>query len=109
VKAIPDVIDENGDINLHGRQGAVITLSFSLDDGSPEDVSAKAMVFECGTDINISLVNGSSVDEKVLTLTNADIKTIFAARNKDFVLLDNSGAQPTPRWMGTVYIRGWVE
>ena len=109
MKAIPPVIDDNGDINLHGRQGAVITLKFSNDDGTPEDVSAKAMTFECGTGINIALTNGVNSDEKVLTLANADVKTIYNQAIKDFIVLDNSGAEPLPRWEGTVYISGWIE
>lgn len=109
MKSLPPVVDEDGNINLHGRQGAVITLPFVNDDGSPRNVSAVSMMWECGPSINIALTNGSSSDKKTLTITNANVKTIQSGNNREFVLLDNSAAQPTPLWMGTVFIHGWVE
>lgn len=109
MNTLPLVVDERGDINLHGRQGAVITLKFSNNDGTPEDVTTKAMTFECGPDVNIALTAGGSSDEKLLTLSNADVKTIYNSSKKEFVVLDSSGTQPTPRWIGTVYLTGWIE
>lgn len=106
VKTVPELIDEDGNIQVHGRQDAVITLEFNNDDGTPEDVSGKAMTFECGTEINLALTNGSSTNQKVLTLTNATIKTIYGQSNKAFVVLDDT---KSPRWVGAVYVTGWVE
>lgn len=109
MKSLPDLVDENGDINLHGRQGAVITIPFVNDDGTARDVSASTMVFECGTALNIPLTNGGAANEKVLTISNADVKTMFALKDRQFVVMDNSTGVATPQWMGTVHVYGWVE
>lgn len=109
MKTIPDIVDENGDLQLHGRQGLIAIIQFADEDGVAEDVSAKSMTFECGTDINVALTAGDFDDEKILALTNDQIKIIAAARNKDFAVMDSSEAEPIPRWVGTVYMYGWVE
>jgi hypothetical protein len=109
VKIIPDIVDDNGDIQLHGRQGVVISVNFVDDNDLPRDMTGVSVTFECGTGINKTLVAGATTDELLLELTNADIKVIYAASNKDFVVLDNTAPEPTPLWVGTVYIYGWVE
>lgn len=110
MKTIPELVDDKGDINVHGRQGAVIVIPFLNDDGTARDVSALTMVFECGPALNINLTNGGALNEKVLTLTNDNVKTIAALTNRDFVVLDTSTAStPTPVWVGAVYVYGWVE
>lgn len=109
MKTLPPIVDDDGNINLHGRQGAVITVKFTNDDGTARNMSGRTLTFECGTSLNITLTNGSTTDERILTLANSDVKSIFALKNRDFVVLDYTAAVPTPLWAGTVYVQGWVE
>jgi hypothetical protein len=104
------VVDENGDIILHGRQGAEIILDFENEDGSPLDMSAATVTFEVGPTVNINLTPVAGQPSQMrLTLTNDDVKAIALAENKEFVVLETSSALPTPHWTGLVYIIGWTE
>lgn len=109
MKLIPPVIDENGDIQLHGRQGAVIPVNFVDSAGAPRNMVGQNVTFECGVGVDKTLTAGATNDQMLITLDNADVKAIYAQDFKDFVVLDHSGAEPTPVWAGTVYIYGWVE
>ena len=107
----PAVVDENGDIILHGRQGAEIVIEFQNSDGSARSMVGATVTFECGETINVPLtaVAGEAAQMK-LTLTNLIVKDIFNAENKDFVILETApAALPTPHWVGRVYVNGWIE
>jgi len=102
------VVDANGDIIVHGRQGAKIPIEFLDAAGNPRDMTGAAVTFECGPTVNIPLVSaGGAVMD--LVLTNANIKTIYGSKNKDFVVLETINGLPTPHWRGTVYVEGWTE
>lgn len=105
------IVDENGDIFLHGRQGAILTLEFQNGDGSLRDMSSANVTFEVGPTINhtLAVVSGTP-SQMTLTLSNADVKAIYnLSGNREFVFLDNSGSEPTPVWVGTIYVQGWIE
>lgn len=106
----PAVVDDNGDIFLHGRQGATIILEFKDVAGALRNMSVATVTFEVGPTVNIVLtpVAGQTAQMK-LTLTQANVKSIAASAIKDFVFLDTTGAVADPVWRGTVYVSGWVE
>lgn len=104
------VVDENGDLFLHGRQGLELVIEFQNADGTPRDVSAAEMTFEVGPSVNETLTPvPGNIDQLQLTLSNDDVKAIFAENNKEFVFIDHSAPQPTPFWVGVVYPLGWTE
>lgn len=103
----PALVDENGDIFLHGRQGASLVIEFKNPDGTARDVSAATMVFEVGPVLNVTLTN--TTGGKQLTLSQANVKSIFEAEDKNFVLLETSATPVTPLWQGVIYMSGWVE
>lgn len=106
----PALVDDNGDINLHGRQGATIPIQFLNPNGTPRDMSGKTVTFEVGPTVNIALVLDSS-DHSVMNLNiaNLDVKAIFDADIRDFVVIETIAGIPTPHWRGTVYVAGWTE
>jgi hypothetical protein len=103
------VVDENGDIILHGRQGLDLILEFYNADGTLRDMTGKNVTFEVGPTVNKTLVVQTTNSQMKLTLTNVDVKAIYAAADKEFVVLDNSQSQPTPVWAGLVYVTSWIE
>lgn len=106
----PAVVDDNGDIILHGRQGAEIILEFKDETGATRNMTAATVTFEVGPTVNVSLtpVSGEPAQMK-LTLSNTDVKAIYAAKDRRFVFMETSLPQPTPIWVGMVYVEGWVE
>jgi hypothetical protein len=73
-------------------------------------MTGKTVTFECGPSLNINLAIVAGLPSQMtLTLTNANVKTIAALTDRQFVIIDNSTTQPTPVWAGTVYIVGWTE
>ena len=106
----PSVVDCNGDIHLHGRQGLQLPVEFADANGTLRDMSGASVVFEVGPDINVNLTPVPGVaSQMLLTLTQADVKAIADSRLKDFVFLETSAAVPTPVWRGVVYVTGWTE
>jgi hypothetical protein len=102
------VVDENGDIILHGRQGAKIPIEFRDAAGNLRNMIGASVMFECGPTMNIPLVaTGGAIME--LTLTNADVKTIYNMKDRRFVVMETINGIPTPVWQGMVYVEGWIE
>lgn len=100
------IIDDRGDINLHGRSAPSMVLEFWNANGGLRDVSGTTVVFECGVGINKTLTNVSGQpSQKLLSLTNLEVKTIYDAINKQFVLLEAGVAT----WAGSVFVYGWIE
>jgi len=108
---LPPLVDERGDINLHGRQGAELILEFYDENGVARDMSAATVTFEVGPSLNYPLAPVAGVPSQMkLTLANADVKDIFNAPNKNFIVLETVPALvPTPHWVGMVYVSGWIE
>lgn len=102
----PAFVDENGDLHLHGRQAGSFDFDFFDDTGAMLDMSAAIVTFEVGPDINVVLtpVIGSTQRLRV-TLSNALVKDIYEAQDKQFVL--NQSGEILME--GMIYTRGWVE
>lgn len=104
--APPPIIDENGDLQLHGRQSGVIYFDFLNDVGAPLDMTGASVTFEVGPTVNVTLVSvGTPIQRMSLTLSNAIVKDIYAANDKEFVL--NQGGVILME--GIAYARGWTE
>lgn len=102
------LIDQHGNIAVHGRSGASLTLEFQLADGGPRDVSEAAMFFEVEGALRLPLGAGQTNDQRVLTLTREQVLTI-AGRPRMFSFIDESGAIPEVFWSGTVRLFGYTE
>ncbi|WP_037500717.1 hypothetical protein [Sphingomonas jaspsi] len=104
------LVDNNGDIHLHGRQGAVLTVEFTDITGALRNMVGTTVMFEVGPNINVALTNVVGQPAQMqLTLTQANVKAIYQSKIKDFIFLETSAAQPTPLWTGVCYVTGWVE
>ena len=103
----PPWIDDNGDMQLHGRQSGNIYFDFFEDDGvTPIDMSARTVVFEVGPDINVTLTSVVGDTNRLrLVLDAATVDAIFNAEDKQFVL-NEAGLIYME---GIVYTRGWIE
>lgn len=105
-----ELVDATGDIIIHGRQGVELILELRDVDDNPRDMTGKTVTFEVGPTINKTLAAvAGHTDQLKLTLTNADVKLIYAADNKSFVFMETSASQPTPLWVGLMYVVGWIE
>ncbi len=101
------LVDRSGDIAVHGRSGASLTLTFQLADGSPRNVAGLSMFFEIEDALRVSLGSGQTPDARALILTQAQF-LLVAGRPRQFAFLDESGTVPEVFWSGNIRLFGYV-
>lgn len=102
------LVDQQGNIAIHGRSGASMTLKFQLADGQPRNVSGASIFFEVHNVLRVALGAGQTNDERTLILSRAQVALLSGApRIFDFV--DESGTVPEVFWSGNVRVFGFTE
>lgn len=107
MREMAPIVTENGDIQMHGREGALIVLSFQEDDGTPRDMTSAVVTFEV-RGFTKPLVVGDQPHLMNLTLNRGELPTAFLGKVEDFVVLDETGAIPHVIWSGKVILTGWL-
>ena len=101
------LVDQLGDIAIHGRSGASLTLSFQLADGSARNVAGLSMFFEVEGALRVSLGAGVTNDQRTLVLTRAQVLAV-AGQPRSFAFLDESGTVPEVFWSGKIRLFGYT-
>lgn len=101
------LVDNLGNMAIHGRSGATLALKFQAADGTPRNVSAAALFFEVEGAFRVALAAGASNDERVLSLTRAQVLTI-AGTPRRFALCDETATVPDVLWSGEIKLFGFT-
>jgi hypothetical protein len=108
----PDVVDEYGNISVHGREGLNLPISFQDADGNPRDVSLTPLFFEVKGKFRKALETGVTNDVRALVLTQAEVSGIGTTPVM-FALIDESNVVggdviPDVLWEGKISYRGYT-
>lgn len=101
-------VDGQGNITVHGRSGLPLTLEFEDATGGPRDVSAAAIYFEVDGVLRIPLIAGDDDHKRELLLGDEHVADIFGKGPLPFAFRDESGAEPTVFWSGTIRATGFA-
>jgi hypothetical protein len=103
----PPFVTPDGDLSVHNKSGAVLTMAFTNDDGTARDVSSDTIAFITSTGDRIVLTNGTTADVKILTIA---ANQLSANLNKQvlFVIVDESSTPQEALWEGRLVIRGFA-
>ena len=105
----PSLIDLQGNIRLHGREGATIVFQFLDENDEPRNTAALDVYFEVKSGLRIKLTPGLVDGDMVLTLTRDHVKSLFGPESHDFVFVDESLDPPSVLWSRKIYVSGWVQ
>lgn len=95
----PPVVDANGDINVHGQEGATILIDLA-------GVSASQLSFVISGQAAIIPQATSTANEYKLVISKTNMDAIVG-RQADFALLLVGGDTPVVYWEGTLHKRGF--
>lgn len=114
---MPAPVTCDGDIQINGREGLVISFRWRDADGEYIDLSARTLVFEVkrpGEEpLRIPLTPGEDEFQKFIIITQEDTDAIYAAGRPNgapvmFVVRLESVSPPDVPWAGVVTILGYV-
>jgi hypothetical protein len=109
IPQIPTVDPQTGDIQLHGRQGVYLPLSFAdASTGDPRDVTGLPIFFEVDGAFRVELEAGETFDERVVVLSQEQVGEIFGGAHK-FALVDESASVPDTPWAGWISTYGYKD
>ncbi|MBV8970915.1 MAG: hypothetical protein JO290_01350 [Sphingomonadaceae bacterium] len=94
-------------IDVDGRGGLSIVLTFQDDAGNPRDVSAALMFFEVDGALRVPLGPGGTAAQRTLALTRDQVATI-GVKYRDFAFIDETLAVADAFWTGVITVRGFV-
>jgi len=102
---IPPIVNDQGNINVHIREGASIPIIIQDDEGNEVDSSTIPLFFICGSFRKALEANPNDANGRLLHITDDDLLTIVHGSN--FVVSDETDIdQPILRWEGKIYKRG---
>lgn len=104
--AQPAIIDSNGNLNVHGKSGLSLVLSFTDAVGANLNVAANDIVFDCGP-LSIALGAGAQNWQRTLTLDESQVASLGLGA-KSFALIDRTGAAHNVLWSGSLRVFGYV-
>lgn len=107
----PDLVDREGNIHLHRREGAVIEIAFEDENGNPRDVTELPLFLEVRNKFRKELAAGLTSDKRMIILTQEETAFLNAS-GIEFVVREESqvldGAViPDVLWEGKMYGRGF--
>lgn len=106
---MPAVINAVGGIDLHGREGIQLVFRFG-----EADLIAQDLWFEVDGLFRNELTVGATVYEKIITISQADVRTIWEAgtprgSSRLFTVRRYDVTPPQVLWEGRIAIRGYIE
>lgn len=106
----PELIDDDGNIRLHRREGSRFEIAFELPDGTPRDVSAALLFFEVKNEFRKPLESGTAIDNRTLIITREETAQLSTStKGNPFVLIDETNVPPDVVWEGSIFVRGFVD
>lgn len=100
-------LDEDGNIQVHGREGVDIDWQFLSSAGAPEDASTYALFFETNTGFRKALAAGATTSHRRLVLTSAEVTAMFGPGPRQWAVRDETVSPPEVIWGGTLRFFGW--
>lgn len=94
----PPIVDNNGDINLHYREGGTILLTIP-------GVSAGVLQFKIDGQANLSLTATGNANEYSLVIPQTSLAAM-STNEIGFTLIVTGGATPVVWWEGVLRRRG---
>jgi len=101
------VVDDLGNINVHGRSALEIVWKVKDAEGSFINISASDLFVEIATKLRIALVAGEDNYSRKLTLTRAQIATLPLNQPLDYALHDETPSSPATIWNGKITAYGF--
>lgn len=105
--APPAVVDRDGNLVLHARGGAVLTVDFTDAAGAARDVSALTLWFEIDGVCRVTCANGAANSQRIVTLTRAHVQAIGVNGKAAFSLVDETST-PIVLWAGFARVQGFA-
>ncbi len=101
------VVDDLGNINVHGRSGLEIVWKVKNAEGNFLDISASDLFIEIDTKVRVELTAGEDNYSRKLTLTRAQIATLPLNKPLDYALHDETPSSPATIWNGKITAYGF--
>lgn len=106
---MPAVINTVGGIDLHGREGVLLTFKVGTLDLSPLD-----LWFEVDGVLRKQLTPGTAATEKIITISQEDVVAIWEAGVPNgagvlFAVRAYNLSPPQVFWEGLITIRGYTQ
>ena len=101
------VVDDLGNINVHGRSALELVWKVKDADGNLVDISASDLFFEIDTKLRIELTAGEDNYSRKLTLSRAQIATLPLNQPLQYALHDETPSSPATIWNGRVTAYGF--
>jgi hypothetical protein len=101
------VVDDLGNINVHGRSALEIVWKVKDAAGSFINISASDLFVEIATKLRVALVAGEDNYSRKLTLTRAQIATLPLNQPLDYALHDETPSSPATIWNGKITAYGF--
>ncbi len=102
------VVDDLGNIAVHGRSGLVIVVKVeTATEGVYEDISERALFFEVGGKIRLALSEGFDAYSRKIILTRTQAGLLAPQVAADFALHDETSAVPATLWSGQITTFGF--
>ena len=102
---VPPIVNDQGNINVHVDEGAVIPIGLQNEDSTEVDASDIALFFISGAFRKALDQDPNDAEGRVLNLTPGNLVTIV--HGAPFRVVDETNpTQPVIRWEGKIYKRG---
>ena len=101
------VVDDLGNINIHGRSALEIVWKVKDADGNFLNISASDMFFEVATKVRVELTAGEDNYSRKLTLTRTQIATLPLNQPLAYALHDETPSSPATIWNGLITAYGF--
>lgn len=101
------VVDDLGNINVHGRSGLEIVWKIKDADANLINISASDLFVEIAGKIRIALTAGEDNYSRKLTLTRAQVATLPLNQPLDYALHDETPSSPATIWSGKITAYGF--
>ena len=102
------VVDDLGNIAVHGRSGLVIVVKIeTATAGVYENISASDLFFEIGGKLRLALSAGADIYSRQVILTRAQVATLSINQPYAFAIHDETTSTPSTPWAGTITTFGF--
>jgi hypothetical protein len=103
--SMPPLVNDQGNINVHIKEGAYIPMTVQDDNGVLVDATPLTLVFRVGAFSKTLEQDPDNLIGKVLELTTTDLAGIMHGAN--FIVADETDPdRPVNKWEGRIYKRG---
>jgi hypothetical protein len=99
--------DDDGNVNLHAREGAIAEFSFADADGVDVDASSWNVFFDVSGFRKQLTPHATDPTLLVLTIERGDLNQ-YLNKLTDYVIVDETDAIPIVIIEGKVRVRGWI-